>query len=263
MATPNNMSDRSQRGSRFLWQIIMDEILTRIRSGKLQPGQKIPTEKELAEYFEVNANTVRRALAKMQDLGVLQGERGRGVFVREDIVRYPIGVKQQQSAELNRLHRANLRQVLGAKTVRPSADIASALCIPSDSYVRRIETLTWVDSRPFSLATYYYPLPRFHDIDLKIKSYGSITKALHDFEVDEYRRIHAVIRPWLLTAREANLLQQKRSKPSLKVRHVNVAPDGTPIQVGISIEASWVELIVRFDHDNSIPPVHGGDDNIG
>ncbi|MGZ9724164.1 phosphonate metabolism transcriptional regulator PhnF [Rhizobium miluonense] len=249
MMIASHQNAHSLRGNRFIWQMIKDELLKEVQTGELKPGEKIPTEKELAARFQVNVNTVRHALAKMQAAGVLRGERGSGIYVKEDTLRYPIGRTQQQSVELQRLQRPNLRQFLGAKTVRAQTELASALQIPSDSFVRKIETLTWVETRPFSFATYYYPLPRFHGIDLKIREYGSITRSLKDFGISDYRRLQSVIRPKALGAREAKLLNQKKSKPSLMVKHINVDLNGAPIQVGICIEAAWVELLVQFEDE--------------
>lgn len=251
MTSHNPTPLSSRRGSRFLWQIVMDGLASEIRAGHLQAGQKIPTERELAERFDVNENTVRRAVSRMQELGLIRGERGSGMYVREDTVRYPIARQTRQSLELGRQRRVNLRQFLGARTVRASDEVARGLRIAPGSYVKKVEVLNRADSRPFSLGTLFYPLPRFHGIDLKIQSYGSISKALEDFGIDDYRRLESVVRPRILSAREAHLLQQKRTKASLVLVSVNIDPEGTPIQMSFGIEAAWIELVVRFDDEAS------------
>ncbi|MFY1655703.1 winged helix-turn-helix domain-containing protein, partial [Solwaraspora sp. WMMB762] len=46
-----------------------------------KPGDKIPSTTELREQYECSAPTVRQALARLQERGVLQGHQGRGVYV--------------------------------------------------------------------------------------------------------------------------------------------------------------------------------------
>ncbi len=63
-------------------QIIKDQICDWIREQGLCPGQKILSQNRLAAYFRVTPLTVHRALAELQDEGVLERKQGRGTFVR-------------------------------------------------------------------------------------------------------------------------------------------------------------------------------------
>ncbi|MDG4764449.1 winged helix-turn-helix domain-containing protein [Solwaraspora sp. WMMD406] len=60
---------------------IMRDIESAIATGDLKPGDKIPSTAELGEQYECSAPTVRQALARLQERGVLQGHQGRGVYV--------------------------------------------------------------------------------------------------------------------------------------------------------------------------------------
>jgi GntR family transcriptional regulator len=60
---------------------IMDDIRRQIASGELQPGQRLPTTKELAETYHVGKTTVRQAIDRLLDAGDLTGHQGVGVHV--------------------------------------------------------------------------------------------------------------------------------------------------------------------------------------
>src|SRR5918993_831772 len=62
---------------------IEEELTERIRAGKLRPGDRIPPERELAEQMHVSRMTVRQALGRLADRGLLVREQGRGTFVSE------------------------------------------------------------------------------------------------------------------------------------------------------------------------------------
>lgn len=52
-----------------------------IASGRLQPGDQLPTVRQLAVDLRVNANTVARVYAELERAGVLETRRGVGSFV--------------------------------------------------------------------------------------------------------------------------------------------------------------------------------------
>ena len=57
-------------------------ILARIESGDLQPGQPVPSEKEITDSFGVARTTARRAIAWLRDeQGVIRTVPGRGSYV--------------------------------------------------------------------------------------------------------------------------------------------------------------------------------------
>lgn len=63
---------------------IKQYLYRQIVTGKLKPGEKIPSVRELAVQLTVNVNTVQRALQQMNVEGILYTKRGEGNFVTED-----------------------------------------------------------------------------------------------------------------------------------------------------------------------------------
>ncbi len=61
--------------------------------GALQPGDKLPSARELAAMLSVNPNTIVHAYGELEAHGVIEKRRGLGTFVRDDA---PItGLKQE------------------------------------------------------------------------------------------------------------------------------------------------------------------------
>ena len=52
-----------------------------IATGRLQPGDQLPTVRQLAVDLRVNANTVARVYAELERGGVLETRRGVGSFI--------------------------------------------------------------------------------------------------------------------------------------------------------------------------------------
>jgi GntR family transcriptional regulator len=60
---------------------IIEEFKRQIISGQLKPGDKVPSQRDLAAQIKVNANTVQRAYREMEILGLVETLRGQGTFV--------------------------------------------------------------------------------------------------------------------------------------------------------------------------------------
>ena len=63
---------------------IVSEIKKQIVSGKLIPGERIPSVRELALTYKVNPNTMQKALIELEENGLIKTERTNGKFVTED-----------------------------------------------------------------------------------------------------------------------------------------------------------------------------------
>lgn len=73
-----------------LYEQIVDQVEARILNGELKPGDKLPTERELAEQFGVSRTAVREAVKALIQAGLIEAHPGRGTFVTS---RVPTGVR--------------------------------------------------------------------------------------------------------------------------------------------------------------------------
>ena len=64
---------------------IVEIIINDISSGKLKPGQKLPSVREYAMYFKANPNTICKALSILEDKKLIYTERTNGKYVSNDL----------------------------------------------------------------------------------------------------------------------------------------------------------------------------------
>ncbi len=62
---------------------IFSQIKDMILRGILKPGDRLPTETEMAEQFEISRSSVREALSGLKALGVIEKQKGAGTFIRK------------------------------------------------------------------------------------------------------------------------------------------------------------------------------------
>lgn len=68
-----------------LYEKIVEQIESHILGGQLQPGDKLPSELELARQFGVSRTAVREAMKALSHKGLIEVSAGRGTFVTDNI----------------------------------------------------------------------------------------------------------------------------------------------------------------------------------
>jgi len=81
-----------------LYKPLVDELAAEIRSGRLQPGTRLPTHRRLAQRHRIALVTASRVYAELEAMGLVSGEVGRGTFVRETLLSRGVGIDQQAVA---------------------------------------------------------------------------------------------------------------------------------------------------------------------
>ncbi len=61
---------------------IVSQIKGLIADGRIQPGDRLPAERELAELFKASRNSVRDALRVLEQMGLIESRHGDGTYVR-------------------------------------------------------------------------------------------------------------------------------------------------------------------------------------
>ena len=72
------------------WVSLADEIRAQITSGKLKPGDKLPSTSQLCAMYKVSTIVIRNAMITLKAEGFVEGVPGVGVYVTKDP---PIGRK--------------------------------------------------------------------------------------------------------------------------------------------------------------------------
>ena len=72
---------------RPIYAQLVERSQREIVSGKYQPGEKLPSVRDLAAVAAVNPNTMQRALAELERLELIQTQRTAGRTVTEDLAR--------------------------------------------------------------------------------------------------------------------------------------------------------------------------------
>ncbi|KVD84437.1 phosphonate metabolism transcriptional regulator PhnF [Burkholderia sp. ABCPW 14] len=233
-----------RRSGIAVWRQIGESLAEEIRTNRYMPGTLLPSVSDLAARYDVNRHTIMRAIAELQQHGLVRVERGRGTFVESSMLQYPIGKRTRFTQTLRR------QGVLGYVTVVQSdvvknADIAHHLKLPRSAKLVHIRVLGKAEKTTISLSDNYFEQKRFPDFADILRETHSISAAYARYGIDDYVRQWSKVTAHLPEQDVARLLEQSRLRPILQVEALNADLKGAPLQYTVgSFVGDGVELLI-------------------
>ena len=137
-----------------LYARLKERIIQDVELGRVQPGDRLPSQRELCQQFQMSHMTVRRAIAELIAEGVIHAIPGKGLYITEQ--KHPaettmIGFTGEMSARGYTVSSRILEKgLLPASTV-----IARTLEVPLGSELAYLHRLRLVNDQPISLQYSY------------------------------------------------------------------------------------------------------------
>ncbi|MCX7884493.1 MAG: GntR family transcriptional regulator [Caloramator sp.] len=72
-----------KENKKTLYSKIVQDLVEKIEKGEIVKGQRLPTEKELMEFYDVSRITAKRALEELKNMGLIYRKKGHGSFLNE------------------------------------------------------------------------------------------------------------------------------------------------------------------------------------
>jgi GntR family phosphonate transport system transcriptional regulator len=217
-----------------IWKNITATLTHDIATGKYAPGDRLPTEAQLAARFGVNRHTVRRAISDMNEGGLTYSRRGAGVFVAQRPTDYPIGKRVRFHQNLAAAGRVPAKEILTLETRAASAHEAEQLGLEGEALVHVYEGLSLADDQPIAIFRSLFPAARFPDLLKALETSRSVTSALGQGGVADYTRASTRLTAKLASATQALHLRLTEGAPILRSAGINVDPEGVPVEYGVT-----------------------------
>lgn len=215
-----------------IWQAIAETLRGEIAQGLYHPGDRLPTEAELAARFGVNRHTVRRGLAALAEAGLVHARRGAGVFVAARPLDYPLGRRVRYHQTLRAAGQLPGREVLRVETRPGAREETEALALPDAAPVHVFEGISYADGVPVALFLSVFPAERFPTLPEVLRRENSVTRALSELGVADYTRAVTRLSAESAGPTEALRLRIPERAALLRTRSVNVDAAGRAVEFG-------------------------------
>ena len=232
---------------------IAEELRQNINQGIYQVGEKLPTESQLSERFQVNRHTLRRSIGVLKNEGLVRVDQGRGTFVVARPIKYAIGkrVRLNQNLKLQGLQPSY--KLLEMIEISADINIAKKLEIGAGEPVVLMERLAFADGLPISVTSSYFPLELFPEFTqesaiILMQEKGSISLLLKELYNCDHIRLSTHVYARIVKHQDALLLEVPLNHPILLVESINIDQDRNIIEYGITrFRGDRMELVFETD----------------
>jgi GntR family transcriptional repressor for pyruvate dehydrogenase complex len=118
-----------------IYEEVAEAIYEMIRSGQVEPGEKLVSVQQLAENFQVGRSAIREALTSLRAMGLVEMKQGEGTYVKEfekDQITFPLS-----TAIL--MNKDDIAQLLEVRKIIESGTAAAAAKRRTDEQIKLIE----------------------------------------------------------------------------------------------------------------------------
>jgi GntR family phosphonate transport system transcriptional regulator len=197
---------------------LRDEIMTQYSTGDL-----LPPESRLADRFNVNRHTVRRAIDELVQDGLVRRYQGLGCKIVQTPIDYALHDRAAFSHNLNRIGLGLETEILRCAQVVLPATLASQLDLAPETRVHELRTRRLIEGEPVCLIRHY--LFGLADTALDAFTGGSLHQFLREAWGISLRRGTTRLRARMPTLDECTQLTISRGIPVMEVHTHNHCRD--------------------------------------
>ncbi len=143
-----------------LYEIIVHDI----KKGTFAEHDKLPSERELCERFEISRSTVRQAMNELEKDGYIYKEHGRGIFVSPKSFKQDLFKFYSFTDEMKKIGKTPTSKVLDFKKIKSDERLARKLGVKTNQNLYEFTRLRLADDEPIMLETSYLPMVRFPNL---------------------------------------------------------------------------------------------------
>ena len=218
---------------------IGDAIRQQIEFGVLKVGDVLSSERELCEQLNVSRMTVRAALDKLVQDGLLIRQHGRGTIVAAAKITRSASAFVSFTEDMQARGFQVRSQVLAFRAESAAPATAAQLGLETGGKVIFLHRVRFTDDEPLAVERVYLPFGRFNALlnnDMAARSLYTVLEQEFDcYPTVADETVEAVI----LTANDADVLQVAHGSPALLARRITRDRDSMPIEA--------VETLYRAD----------------
>jgi GntR family transcriptional regulator len=201
-----------------------------IVSRTLKPGDKLPSEVEIANALGVSRMTLRQALSSIEAKGLIDRRRGRfgGNFVATPRIEFDHASLPGFTEQMRRIHVEAGAQVLSATSCRPTADIRQRLGLKRGAQVHEILRARSANGEPIVLEEAYLPAAIFPGL-LSANLTGSLYALMRDYNASPFTADEE-IEATPATEQQAEILGIEAGSPLLLITRTSFTENGVAVE---------------------------------
>jgi len=198
-----------------LYYQIKQNLLDIVTNGKFGPGDMLPSENEMGEFYGVTRLTVRQAVGELVSEGILVRERGKGTFVAQKKMTHVMDRADGFTERIRKTGHKPSTIVVSCEVIPALTEFAEHLQISPDEFIYKLVRIRCIDDEPNMIQTSYLSKSKFPGLDEVDYSSHSLYSELEQRFGTLIVDLARVFEPVLLSKKDALLLSAKPGSPAL------------------------------------------------
>lgn len=233
-----------------LYVKIKDYIKENIKSGKLQPGDRVPTEKELSDIFDVSRITASTAIRDLVKEGVVYRIQGKGTFIsqkKEENIQNHSAFGFE--ADDNSLLKQGTHETIEAIEIKANKYFSDKLNISEEEKIYKIVRTKIIDDLVYAVEYVYLPAVLYPSLKI-----SEIRNSLVHNIVEEYcfmtqDKAKVYLKPVIINPEDADLLNINKNTPILLWEKTTFSKEGKILEysenvINTTIHSFYLEFNV-------------------
>jgi len=213
-----------------LYYQLEEQIKKSIISEELQPGDVLPSERELSENYQISRMTVRQAITNLVNKGYLYREKGKGTFV------------SSQKFEQNLQGLTSFTEDMKARNLVPGSkllhfeispaieEIKEWLSLEEEELIYKIKRLRLANDEPIAVETSYLPVKLIPGLTPDILG-NSLYKYIEDDLQLSIGHAAQTVEAAIVRDEDIKHLNVNKNVPVLLIQRETYLEDGTPLEI--------------------------------
>jgi DNA-binding GntR family transcriptional regulator len=238
-------------------------LSNQIGSGEFRPGQRLPSESQLCERYDVSPMTVRRAINILVDQGLVTTAQGKGTFVKPmELSTVTFGLDELR--EFFRKNGETRVKLLEVRIVKADAGVAAKLNLsPGDRTILIRRVITKEEEPVLCHQEYiiYDPARPVVEAEMEVTALHGLLTGTGDSSL---KRGELSIEATVLDETQARLLRAPDGLPSFRLEHTFYDFDDQPVSWGVFIcrgDRLRFVTVVGIPHAAGTQNIEPGDDH--
>ena len=225
-----------QNASTPLYEQLKQAIKDNIKNDIYKPGDRMPSEIELEQQYNVSRITVRRAVKELCEEKYLVKKQGKGTFVlaQDKFHRLDRSVGSFHDVFEEEGMKVTVK-ILEKSIVHVNTSYARDLQIDLDDDVIYLRRLMFADKKPIMLDSCYLPLKRFPGIEEKLDENISIFRMMEKEYGVSLERYYKVLKVRKATKEISTLLKCSEGEALFDLFKITYDSKGVPQSISISL----------------------------
>ena len=202
----------------------------KIAAGEWQPGDLIPSERELSQQYEISRMTARQALLELATEGLLRRVQGRGTFVAEPKIKQGLTRLTGFTEDMRARGLQPGGHLLRLELVAASTLALRALQITPEQQVVLLERLRLAEAEPMALETCHLHFNNVQELLQEDFENNSLYNLLRKKYGITSTRAEQQVGADLCSHREQELLNITEGSPVLRNRRITFDQWGRPFE---------------------------------